>query len=468
MGVQVEPEPFSSNTLTLQFVLLGLMLFLSAIFSSSETALSSMTKLRLKELAEKADSKEKRKVVETALHEPNKLLTTILVFNNFVNIFASSLATLIALSLLPNSNAGNATAVVTGVMTLLILIFGEITPKVFATQNPEKVFHLVIRLITFLSYILTPLIWLLVRISNVFIRLLGGNVVKDTPFITENEIVYAMQVGAQEGAIEIEESKMLTRALGLKETNVKEIMIPRVDVIALDENTLLTDALTYVREEGYSRFPVYTDNIDNITGILYAKDIIKAIDERGTDILEKLNVREISRVPYYVPETKKIDSLLQEFKDNMVHMAIVVDEYGGTEGLVTIEDIIEEVMGEIMDEFDEGEVFGIDRLNPTTFIIDSKVPINDIERELDVTFPETDFESIGGYLLELFERVPKVGEEMKVNGFYFRILAASKTRIEKIKMIVKPEVKMKMYDDDEEQMFKQSIEKEEDHHDRKD
>jgi len=297
---------------------------------------------------------------------------------------------------------------------------------------------------------------------------LGGNVVKDTPFITENEIVYAMQVGAQEGAIEIEESKMLTRALGLKETNVKEIMIPRVDVIALDENTLLTDALTYVREEGYSRFPVYTDNIDNITGILYAKDIIKAIDERGTDILEKLNVREISRVPYYVPETKKIDSLLQEFKDNMVHMAIVVDEYGGTEGLVTIEDIIEEVMGEIMDEFDEGEVFGIDRLNPTTFIIDSKVPINDIERELDVTFPETDFESIGGYLLELFERVPKVGEEMKVNGFYFRILAASKTRIEKIKMIVKPEVKMKMYDDDEEQMFKQSIEKEEDHHDRKD
>jgi CBS domain containing-hemolysin-like protein len=293
-------------------------------------------------------------------------------------------------------------------------------------------------------------------------------VVTDAPFITENEIVYAMQVGAQEGAIEIEESKMLTRALGLKETNVKEIMIPRVDVVALDENTPLSEALSYVRDEGYSRFPVYTDTIDNITGILYAKDIIKVIDERGTDILEKLNAREISRVPYYVPETKKIDALLQEFKDNMVHMAIVVDEYGGTEGLVTIEDIIEEVMGEIMDEFDEGEVFGIDKLNPNTYIIDSKVPINDIERELDVTFPETDFESIGGYLLERFERVPKVGEEMKVNGFYFRILAASKTRIEKIKMICKPEVRMKMYDDDEEEIFKKTIEREEEHHDKED
>src|SRR6056297_2717935 len=272
-----------------------------------------------------------------------------------------------------------------------------------------------------------------------------------------------MQLGAQEGAIEIEESKMLTRALGLKETNVKEIMIPRVDVVALDENTPLSEALSYVRDEGYSRFPVYTDNIDNITGVLYAKDIIKVIDERGTDILEKLNAREISRIPYYVPETKKIDALLQEFKDNMVHMAIVVDEYGGTEGLVTIE----EVMGEIMDEFDEGEVFGIDRLNPNTYIIDSKVPINDIERELDVTFPETDFESIGGYLLELFERVPKVGEEVKVNGFYFRILAASKTRIEKIKMILKPEVRMKMYDDDEEEIFKKTIEREEGQDDKK-
>ena len=464
----MEPEPFSSSSLILQFILLGIMLLLSGLFSGSETALSSMTKLRLKELAEKADSKEKRKVVETALHEPNKLLTTILVFNNFVNIFASSLATLIALNLLPDSNAGNATAIVTGVMTMLILIFGEITPKVFATQNPERVFNWVIRLITFLSIVLTPLIWLLVRISNVFIRILGGKVVTDTPFITENEIVYAMQVGAQEGAIEIEESKMLTRALGLKETNVKEIMIPRVDVVALDENTLLSDALSYVRDEGYSRFPVYTDNIDNITGILYAKDIIKVIDERGTDILEKLNAREISRVPYYVPETKKIDALLQEFKDNMVHMAIVVDEYGGTEGLVTIEDIIEEVMGESKDAFDEGEVFGIDRLNPNTYIIDSKVPINDIERELDITFPETDFESIGGYLLELFERVPKVGEEMKVNGFYFRILAASKTRIEKIKLIVKPEVRMKMYDDDEEEIFKRTIEKDADDYDKKD
>jgi len=431
----VEPEPGGMESLIWQSVFLVFLLFLSGLFSSSETALTSMSKLRLKELGEKATSKEKKKVVEKALHEPNKILTTILVFNNFVNILASSLATLITLNLFPG-DTGNAAALATGVMTMLILIFGEITPKVYATQNSEKLFHMVIRILTFLSLVLTPIIWLLISISNVFIRLIGGHVVKDAPFITEDEIVYAMQVGAQEGAIELEEGRMLTRALELKETNVKEIMIPRVDMIAFDESISLKEALRYVSDEGYSRFPVYHESVDNVIGVLYAKDIIKVIDQRGIETLEKVSVKDIARIPYFVPETKKIDILLQEFKDNMVHMAIVVDEYGGTEGLVTIEDIIEEVMGEIMDEFDEGEVVGIDMIGPNAYIIDSKVPLNDIERELDVEFPDTDFESIGGYLLEIFERVPKVGEEIKINGFYFRILASSKTRIEKIKMVV--------------------------------
>jgi CBS domain containing-hemolysin-like protein len=429
------------------------MLLLSGLFSGSETALTSMSKLKLKEMAEKAKSKEKKKVVERALHEPNKLLTTILVFNNFVNIFSSSLATLIVLKLFPEGNMGNATAIVTGVMTMLILIFGEITPKVYSTQNAEKVFHRVIHLITFLSTILTPVIWLLVQISNVFVRIMGGQVVKDAPFITEDEIIYVMQVGAREGAIEVEESKMLTRALELKETSVKEIMIPRVAMVAIEDVTTLLEALTYVTEEGYSRFPVFTDTVDNIVGVLYAKDIIKVIDKRGAEVLDRIDVKEISRIPYFVPETKKIDTLLEEFKEDMVHMAIVVDEYGGTEGLVTIEDIIEEVMGEILDEFDEGEDAGIEKISPSTYIIDSKVPLNDIERELDIEFPETDFESMGGYLLEVFERVPEVGEETNINGFYFRILAASKTRIEKIKLVVKPESRLKTYTNKDEDDF---------------
>eukprot|EP00828_Plagiopyla_frontata_P031143 TRINITY_DN40985_c0_g1_i1.p1 TRINITY_DN40985_c0_g1~~TRINITY_DN40985_c0_g1_i1.p1 ORF type:complete len:234 (-),score=9.76 TRINITY_DN40985_c0_g1_i1:90-791(-) len=222
------------------------MLLLSGLFSGSETALTSMSKLKLKELAEKAKSREKKKVVERALHEPNKLLTTILVFNNFVNIFSSSLATLVVLNLFPKGNMGNATAIVTGVMTMLILIFGEITPKVYSTQNPEKVFHRVIHLITFLSTLLTPFIWLLVQISNVFVRIMGGHVVKDAPFITEDEIVYAMQVGAREGAIEVQESKMLTRALELKETSVKEIMIPRVATVSYTHLTLPTKRIVQI------------------------------------------------------------------------------------------------------------------------------------------------------------------------------------------------------------------------------
>jgi len=242
-----------------------------------------------------------------------------------------------------------------------------------------------------------------------------------------------MSVGEKEGAIELEERKMLTGALEMKETTVREIMVPRVDMVVLEENKTLQDAIKTIQEEGFSRFPVFRDNVDNIIGVVYAKDILKTLHERGYEVLPKMKVKEIMHPPFFIPETKKINALLQDFKLNLVHLAVIVDEYGGTEGLVTIEDIIEQVMGEIMDEFDEGENTGVRKTSDFEYIIDSKVPINDIERELDIDFPDTEFETLGGYLLERFERVPKVGEEMQVNGFHFKILAASRSKIEKIR-----------------------------------
>jgi len=429
----VEPEPLSYSSLAFEILLLFVLLGFSAFFSSSETALSSMSKLKLKSMLDQTDNAEKKKVIHTALHKPNQLLTTILVLNNFVNIFASSLSTLIVLRWLPPGNASTAAAISTGVMTFVILIFGEITPKIFSTQRAERIFHRCISFISFASYVLSPLVFLLVAISNFFIRILGGKKVQEPPFITEDDILSVMSVGEKEGAIELEERKMLTGALEMKETTVREMMVPRVDMVVLEENKTLQDAIKTIQEEGFSRFPVFRDNVDNIIGVVYAKDILKTLHERGYEVLPKMKVKEIMHPPFFIPETKKINALLQDFKLNLVHLAVIVDEYGGTEGLVTIEDIIEQVMGEIMDEFDEGENTGVRKTSDFEYIIDSKVPINDIERELDIDFPDTEFETLGGYLLERFERVPKVGEEMQVNGFHFKILAASRSKIEKIR-----------------------------------
>lgn len=435
----MEPEPVSSNQWIVQLIVLWVFLGLSAFFSSSETALTSMSKLKLKSMLEKTENQEKKKMIHTALHKPNQLLTTILVLNNFVNIFASSLATLIVLRLIPNQEAGFAAAISTGFMTFLILIFGEITPKVYSSQHAEKIFHRSVTIISAISYLLSPLIFVLVGISNFFIRIIGGKKVQDPPFISEEDILSVMNVGEKEGAIEPAERKMLTGALELKDTMVREIMVPRVDMIALEENSTLLEAVKVIQQEGFSRYPVFRESIDSVVGVVYAKDLLKVMYERGQEVLGRMKIKEIMHPPFFIPEMKKIDVLLQEFKKNMVHLAVIVDEYGGTEGLVTIEDIIEQVMGEIMDEFDEGENSGIKKINEQEFIIDSKTPINDLERELDITFPESDFETLGGYLLERFEKVPKVGEETSVNGFHFRILAASRSKIEKVRFTIVPE-----------------------------
>ncbi|HPE68181.1 MAG TPA: hemolysin family protein, partial [Thermotogota bacterium] len=305
----MEPEPGST---TWQLILLVFLLYLSGFFSGSETALTSVSKLKIKQMIEKSGTDQRKKILSEALHRPNRLLTTILVLNNFVNILASSMATLFVMSLFPEGETGIAAGIATGFMTFFILIFGEITPKVYSTQQAERVFRRNIPVITFASYLLSPVITFLVWISNLFLRLLGGHKVKEPPFITEDEIVFAMHVGAQEGAIEPEEKQMLTRALELKDTTVREIMIPRVDMVALEESHPLSVALQLIKEEGYSRFPVYRESIDNVSGILYAKDILKVMHERGRDVFDKLRVKEISRLPFFIPETKRINDLLQE------------------------------------------------------------------------------------------------------------------------------------------------------------
>jgi gliding motility-associated protein GldE len=433
-------DPTSSGdpvSLLLNLAFLILLLYLSGLFSGSEAALMSVSKLKLRELSE---SGEKRfgKSVKYFVDNPNSILTTILVMNNIVNILASSLATLLAIQLLPQNSAGVAAAIVTGVMTFLILVFGEITPKIFARENPERFFKRVIVFITILTSILRPLLWLLLRISNLFIVIMGGKKVSYAPFITEDEIRSAVDAGHEEGVLQSEERMIMKRTLELKDISVKEIMTPRVEIVSLEEDAPLIELMELVESEGYSRYPIYRENVDRIVGVCYAKDLLNFIlDRKDNDLLQIIHVKEIMRAPYFVPETKKVDDLLREFKEKKNHMAIVIDEYGGTAGLITMEDAIEELTGEILDEYDEeSEEMMIEKISDSEYIVDGMTPINDIERELEQVFPDTDFETIGGYLLEVLERFPEVGEKIIVNGFTFEILAAGKNKVEKIRLSV--------------------------------
>ncbi|KUK94988.1 MAG: Uncharacterized protein XE05_0284 [Thermotogales bacterium 46_20] len=416
-------------------ILIGL-LYLSGFFSGSETALMAVGKLKLRQMTEGKDDKKLSKTVRRFIEKPNRMLTAVLVMNNLVNILASAVATLLALRLLPETSEGIAAALVTGIMTFLVLVFGEITPKIHARENPEKVFTKVVPVIAFFTAILEPILKFLLSISNAFIVLLGGRKVSDTPFITEDEIVLAVDTGHQEGVLQSDESKIMKRALVLKDISVNEIMTPRVEIEALDENAPLLKLLRIIENEGYSRIPIYRQSIDRIVGVCFAKDLLKFMSERSNmeSILSNTPVKEIMRPAFFVPETKKLDDLLKEFIEEKNHLAVVIDEYGGTAGLISMEDIIEELTGEILDEYDLDSEITIERVSDNEYIVDGITPINDIERELDKDFPDTDFETVGGFLLEVLERFPAVGETLRVDGFTFEILAAGKNKIEKVRL----------------------------------
>ncbi|MBO8160297.1 MAG: HlyC/CorC family transporter [Thermosipho sp. (in: Bacteria)] len=423
-----------------KFLLLVILLYLSAVFSASETALTSVSKVKLRESLRKGNIEEE----ENELHLFNKLLTVILIMNNLVNILASSIATLLVVEFFKDLIPESISALITTlILTFFILIFGEITPKIYARQNNERIFYRMIKVLIFLSKILSPIIKALVSISNFIIKIMGGKLVNETPFITTEDLLMYVEAGREEGVIKHEESFMLKRTLEMEVSLVKEIMIPRVDIVAIDESATLEEVMEIIKEEEYSRIPVYKDTIDNIVGVCYAKDVLVFISERGTEIKSKVKVKELMREPLFVPETMKISELLKIFKEQKIHIAIVVDEYGGTAGLVTMEDILEEVFGEIMDEYDQNENVGIKRLEDGAYIVDATIPINDLERELNIVFPESDYETLAGYILENLQRIPKVGEKIRIDGFLFKIVAASKNRIEK--------VLIKVVDDEEEQ-----------------
>ncbi|MEN3008826.1 hemolysin family protein [Pseudothermotoga sp.] len=416
-------DPYSS---LFQLLAMIILLTLSGIFSASETALTSLSRLKLIKKGE-----------QESIHRVNRMLTAVLIMNNFVNLMLSSVATLLFVKLFRDVNQGVVALLGTAFITFVVLVFGEISPKIYAREYAERIYGWSEKLLRFLERLLSPVIKPLLFLSNLTVKLFGGEAMEDAPFITSEDILNAVSAGTEDGTIGKQEGMIVERTFKMSETAIKEIMTPRVDVVAIEESATIEEFIRLVNKEGYSRIPVFKEDIDDIVGICYVKDAVGLVEQFGWDSIKTKKVAEIMREPIFVPETMRISTLLRIFKEKKMHMAVVVDEFGGTAGIVTLEDILEELIGEIMDEYDYDETSNIRKVSENTYMVKGTTPLNDIERELGVEFPETEHETLAGYLLEQFERIPSVGEELDLNGFHFKIVAATKSKIERVLMSIK-------------------------------
>lgn len=403
-------------------------LILSAFFSGSETALFSLNKLQLKKM-QKEESGWRVNSIIKLLDDPQKTLITILTGNMFVNIAASSLATYLAIKLFGNVGIG----IAGGIMIFMILVFGEIVPKSLAISNAETIAKKIARPVEIISSFLFPLILFFKIIINALYYFFGKKRVKEKKEITEEDLITLINVGKDEGVIEEEEKKMIRNIFEFGDTMVKEVMVPRVDMACISSEAKLNSILRLIKKMGHSRIPVYKETIDNIIGILYTKDLL-VVYEQWYKSKEKFDLKKIIRRAYFVPENKKIDDLLDIFQRDKIQIAIAIDEYGGTAGLVTMEDVVEEIVGEIIDEYDkETKLYEI--IDNNTVIADGIISIDKINELLNIEIPENDFETLGGFIYDLMGRVPNKNETIEYKNIQITIEQVVKNRI--IRVIIK-------------------------------
>jgi putative hemolysin len=400
------------------------LLLLSAIFSGSETAFFSLSESDKEKLNHLTIAQKERALY--LLDQPQHLLTTIIIGNTFVNIAIASLAAFLThdYAMQHQLPAHIVTIIDVVVVTFVILLVSEILPKVIAVRKNIR-FIGVFSLFIWTSYILLyPLTWILGKVIGDFAYFLNRKYHK--PILDDTEIKTFMEYGEERGDLDKEEKEMLNSIFEFGQTTVKEIMIPRTDMSAFDLQNDLSQLFTLVEQKHFSRIPVYDGKIDSITGILYVKDMLPFLLK---DKVQNLELRKILRPPYFIPEQKNIDDLLREFQEEKIHIAIVVDEYGGTAGLVTLEDVIEEIVGEIHDEFDDENLL-VRKLGDNEWLVSGKTPIYDFKEELQVYFEEQeDVETIGGLLLAVSGNIPKEGEEIHFADLRFRVLKVTRQRI---------------------------------------
>lgn len=408
-------------------IIIALSIIFIAVLSSSESSFIAVNKIRIRSLMEKGDSR--AKAVQKILDEHDKLFSAVILSGNLFTVLATSIGTALALKYFGED--GIIIAII--VMTFLTVVFGELAPKTFAVTHSEKVSLLLARPVAFYIRLISPLVWIFKITSNLIIRMLGGKKKPVSPFVTEEEIKTMINIGEEEGTLEEEEKEMLHKVFEFGDKVVTEAMVPRTEIISIPDDSTVGDALKLVLEEGYSRYPVIKENIDSVIGILYVKDIVKQMAQGKIE--NYTPITEIVREAYYIPENKMVTELLDEMQKKKIQIAIVMDEYGGTAGLITLEDIIEEIVGGLQDEFEamEGEK-EVEIIDERTFIVAGQTGLDEINELVGVELASQDFHTIGGFVFGLFRRLPKVGEQVRYHNLRFLILEMEDRKISKIKI----------------------------------
>ena len=406
----------------LQAICLVLLLVGSAFFSSAETALTTVNRIQIQLLAEEDNKKAKR--VEMILDQSSKMLSAILIGNNIVNISASALATTLTISVFGNAYVGLAT----GILTLLVLVLGEITPKSLASIFSLQLSLAYSGFIWMLMRILTPVIFVVEAIRTGILKLMGVDPNAKGNRITEDELKTLVDVGLEEGAIENDEFEMITNVFSLDDSLAKDIMIPRIDMSFLHVDATYDEVIELYRENSYTRFPIYSETRDTIIGTINVKDLLLYPKD------EPFHIRKLLREPHFTFEHKEVGTLLMEMQEGGISLVIVLNEYGATSGMITMEDILEEIVGEIRDEYDKDETDAIIEMKPgREYLIDGSTNLTDVNDTLKIDLESEEYDSIGGYIIEKLDRLPKSGETIQLdNGIKMITELVKRNRVEKV------------------------------------
>jgi len=416
--------------LGLSIFLFILCVALSAYFSGSESAFFSLTQGDIQALKDSERRSNSEKRILRLLDKPRRLLMSILIGNTIVNVSAATIAALQTHYYIVQGyitkQIGMFVEIV--VVTLVLLIFIEVSPKIFAVSNPLRFSRRVSGSMVFVVGLLTPLALIFDKLTYRIIHFLG--IKKEASFLHQDELKTLLHVGQEKGTLDQNEREMIHSIFEFRETTVKEVMIPRMDMVRIEKNTPLDELLALVKEKGHSRIPIYDEKVDNIVGILFVKDLLPYM--KGSKKVP--NLIDLARKAYFVPESKMIDELLREFQKDRTHMAIVVDEYGGTAGLITLEDVIEEIVGEIRDEYDKEKPL-YQKVDEFTWLIEGKINIEEVNEALGLEIPDSeDYESLGGFIFSLLGRIPNDKEEVRYKNLLLIVERVKGQRIQKVRL----------------------------------
>lgn len=418
-----------SSNIQLQVIALIILLLLSGFFSSAETSLVSCNKIRMRYLAEQGNKR--AKMVLKMTENQGKMLSAILIGNNLVNTFSASIAATIAYSF-----GGAAVSIATFLITILILIFGEITPKTLATHKSEAMALFYVPIIRVLIVVLTPVIFLINLLCSCILRLFGVKSSDSNPSMTASELRTMVDVSHEEGVIEKDEREMINNVFDFGDVKAKDVMVPRVHVVMADVESSYEDLLSLFREEMFTRIPIYKDTIDNVIGLINMKDLLLS------ENLKDFNMQNLLRKAFFTYENKPISDLLLEMRQSTINLAIVLDEYGELAGIITLEDIIEEIVGEVQDEYDAHENTHIRQVAARVYDVKGYISLHDVNDVLHLHLDNEDYDSIGGLVIDHLQRLPKINDTIYLeDGTRIQVTKLKKQRIEEVRISLPKEKK---------------------------